>query len=152
MRRAPLHVARISGTDPSQVCVIASNPIAYGFFEVAMELWRLAGRADRASSIRKVINSAYTVEPPRLERAQIEALRGLIDGLEQALVGTVTDDEHMLSVAKVAELRGQTLILDLDESRGDLAREAVQEALVYVDHLRTIADEALAANASILFD
>jgi hypothetical protein len=58
----------------------------------------------------------------------------------------------MLSVAKVAELRGQTLILDLDESRGDLAREAVLEALVYVDHLRTIANEALAANASILFD
>jgi hypothetical protein len=147
-----LHIAHISGTDPSQVSVIASNPIAYGFFEVAMELWRLAGRADRASSIRTVINSAYTVEPPRLERAQIEALRGLIDGLEQALVGTVTDDEHMLSAAKVAELRGHTQILDLDESRGDLAREAIQEALVYVDHLRAIADEALAANASILFD
>jgi hypothetical protein len=29
---------------------------------------------------------------------------------------------------------------------------AVQEALIYVDHLRSIADDALAAGACILFD
>ncbi len=116
-----------------------------------MELWRLAGREDRASAIDDVITSAYYDEPPRLKQSQIEALRGLLDGLEQALVGTLTDEEHLLSEAKVEELRGHTETLDFAEWRGkEGARYAVQEALIYVDHLRSIANEALAAGASIL--
>jgi hypothetical protein len=153
MSRIPLHLAHVSETDPPEVDVIDSYDKAYGFVDVAMELWRLARRDDRASAIRRVIASSVRYEPNRLERAQIEALRELLEGLEQALVGTLTDEDHMLSAAKVEELRGHTETLDLADSFGSLARDpryAVQEALIYVDHLRTIADEALAAGASIL--
>jgi hypothetical protein len=117
-----------------------------------MELWRLAGRHDRASAIDDVITSAYHVKPPRLERAQIEVLRDLLQGLEETLIGTLTDEKHLLSPAKVDELRGHTETLDLDLSRGESARFAVQEALIYIDYMRTITDKALAADASILFD
>jgi len=155
MSRRPLHLAHVSDTDPPEVEVIDSYDKAYGFVEVAMELWRLAGRNDRATAIHDVIVSRVDYEPSRLERAQIHELRDLLDGLEQALVGTLTDEEHLLSAAKVEELRGHAKTLDLSDTFGSLARDpryAVQEALVYVDHLRTIADEALAAGASILFD
>jgi len=153
MSRLPLHLARVSNADPPEVDVIDSYDKAQGFIEVAMELWRLAGRDDRASAIDDVIASSVDYEPQRLERAQIEALRDLLAGLEQALVGTLTDEEHLLSAAKVEELRGHTKTLDWAEWRGkEGARYAVQEALIYVDHLRTILDEALAAGASILFD
>ena len=150
--RQSLHIGHVSNTDPPEVDVIESYPKAYGFLEVAMELWRLAGREDRVSAIRRVIASRVDYEPSRLERAQIEALRDLLDGIEQALAGTLTDEEHLLSAAKVEELRDHTKTLDLAEWRGEGARYAVQEALIYVDHLRTIADAALAAGACILFD
>ena len=155
MSRLPLHLAYISDTDPSLVMVIDSYDKARGFVEVAIELWRLAGRDDRASAIEDVMAGSVDYDPQRLERAQIEVLRGLLDGLEQALVGTLTDEEHMLSAAKVEELRGHTETLDLADSFGSLARDpryAVQEALIYVDHVRTIADKALAGGACILFD
>lgn len=155
MSRLPLHLARLSNTDPPEVDVIDSYDKARGFIEVAMELWRLAGRNDRASAIRRVIVSSVDYEPQRLERAQIEQLRALLDGLEQALVGTLTDEKHLLSEAKVEELRGHAETLDLAETFGSFRqdpREAVQEALIYVYHLRTILNEALAAGACILFD
>jgi hypothetical protein len=153
MSRLPLHLARVSDTNPPEVDVIDSYDKARGFIEVAMELWRLAGRNDRASAIRRVIVSSVDYEPQRLERAQIKELRDLLDGLEQALVGTLTDEEHLLSEAKVEELRGHTETLDFAEWRGkEGARYSVQEALIYVDHLRAILDEALAAGACILFD
>jgi hypothetical protein len=155
MSRLPLHLARVSSTDPPEIDVIDSFDTARGFIEVAMELWRLAGREDRASAIRDVILSSLDYEPRRLERAQIEELRALLDGLEQALVGPLTDEAHMMSAAKVEELRGHTETLDLTETFGSIRQDprgAVQEALIYVDHLRAIADDALAAGACILFD
>jgi hypothetical protein len=152
MRRTPLHVARASDDDPSQFDTLASYDIAYGFIEVATELWRLAGNPDRANAIEGVITSAYGFEPARLERDQIAALRDLLEGLEQALVGTLTDEHHMLSAAKVEELRGHVKTLDFDWNQRVDGRSAVQEALIYVDHLRNILDEALAASACILFD
>jgi hypothetical protein len=150
MSRIPLHLAHVSDTDPPEIDVIDSYDKAYGFVEVAIELWRLAGRGDRASALEDVIASAVDYRPRRLERSQIEVLCNLLDGLEQALVGTLTDEAHLLSAAKVEELRGRTETLDLNESYGRDAREAVQEALIYVEHLRSIAEDALAAGASIL--
>jgi hypothetical protein len=152
MSRLPLHLAHVSDADPPQVDVIESYPKAYGFVEVAMELWQLAGREDRASAIRDIIASRVDYEPTRLEQAQIRELRDSLDGLEEALIGTLTDEQHMLSPEMVEQLRGRTETLDLAESRGDLARHAVDEALIYVHYLRTIADTALAAGACILFD
>jgi len=152
MRRTPLYLARTSDDDPPQFDVFAQYDNARGFIEVAAELWQLAGNPDRAKAIDDVITSAYAFEPARLERDQIAALRDLLEGLEQALVGTLTDEHHMLSAAKVEELRGHVKTLDFDWNQRVDGRVAVQEALIYVDHLRNILDEALAANACILFD
>jgi hypothetical protein len=101
--RIPLHLAHVSDISPPEVDVIDSYEKAHDFIEIAMELWRLAGREDRASAIEDVMASSVDYEPRRLERAQIEELRDLLDGLEQALVGTLTDEKHMLSAAKVEE-------------------------------------------------
>lgn len=154
MSRLPLHLGHVSSLDPKDVNVIESYPKAYGFVEVAIELWRLAGRDDRASAIHNVIASSVDYNPPRLERAQIEQLRSLLGGLEAALIGPLTDQQHLLSHETVQKLRGHAQTLDLADAWGSLPRDpryAVQEALVFVEHLRTILDEALAAGASILF-
>jgi hypothetical protein len=166
MRRTPLHVARPIARSPSDEVddganefeVIDSYEKAYGNLVLARELWRLVGRADRAEAVEDVILDAHDYKPPRLDREHIVALRDALDGLEAALVGPVIDEDHLLSMDKVNELRGRPEILDLheimdlDESRGELARYAVQEALIYVDNLRRIVDQALAEDALILFD
>lgn len=99
------------------------------------------------------MTSAFELEPPRLDKPRLECLRDALSGLEDALVGTLTDAEHLLSLERVKELRGKSENLDLGEWRSDeSARHAVEEALVYVDHLRSIIDEALAADACIVWD
>jgi hypothetical protein len=149
MQRTPLHLARLDG---DRVEVLESYDIARGFLDVAIELWQLAGREDRATAIEALITSAYELEPPRWERAQIARLPELLDGLEPALRGTVTDGELFLPTERVEELRGRVDAIDLGSLPGTDARNAIQEALVYVDHLRDIATEALARDASVLFD
>jgi hypothetical protein len=149
MRRTPLYLVRLGETG---VEVIDTYEIAYGFYEVAVELWQLAGRADRARAIANVFTSAYELEPPQLEDERLRMLRGLLDGLEPALIGTLTDEHHMLTQAQVEELRGRTTTLELDEAVWGDRRWAVQEALCYVDHLRNIVARALELDAVILFD
>jgi len=160
MTRRPLYIGRPLNDDPGpeDFDVLEEYSKAYGFFEVAQELWRLAGREDRAEAIQEVLRSAVRYKSPRIDREHLVALREALDGLEDALVGPVIDEQHMLSMDKVNELRNRPEVLelhevmDLDESRGDLAREAVMEALIHVDNLRGIADRALAEDAQILFD
>jgi hypothetical protein len=151
MRRTPLHIARVSNDDPPKIEVLDSNEIARGYLDVAMELWRLAGHEDRASAIQELIYSAQDFEPPRWMRAQITELRALLDGIEQALVGTVTDEHHLLSPEKAEEIRGVE-VLEIGAFPGADPRYAIQSALIYIFHLRNLADEALANDASILFD
>lgn len=150
--RRPLYLTRPSESDPAGMEVVRTYDVGYGFFKVAVELWRLAGRADRAEAFSETFASAWNEEPAQLGRAQIMRLRELLEGLEDALVGTVTDDQHLLSSEKVEELRDRTQTLDFNESFGADARQAVQHALVYIHHLRDILDEALARDAKIMFD
>ena len=152
MRRTPLHIARVSDHTPAQVEVLRTSEIAYGFLEVAAELWRLAGDAARARAIEAVVTSAYELEPPRLDQPRIVALQRLLDDLDIALVGTVTDGAHMLSPEKVAELRGKVTTLEVHGEFGADPHYAVQSALLCVDHLRDLLDEATASHACILFD
>ncbi len=151
MRRTPLHIARVSDDDPAEVDVLRTNEIAYGFLEVASELWRLAGDATRATAIDDVVTSAYELEPPRLDEPRIVKLRSLLNDLEPALVGTLTDGEHMLSDEQVEQLRGKAKAIEVGAFGSD-PRFAVQSALVLVGNLRDILDEARDQHASILFD
>lgn len=150
MSRAPLYIARVSDDDPPTIEVLDSNEIARGFLEVAIELWRLAGHEDRASAIEELIYSAHDAEPPRWDRAQITRLRELLDGIDQAVIGPITDEEHMLSREKIDELRGRVEAIDIDSYERADPRYAIQSALVYIDRLRDIADDALANDACIL--
>lgn len=95
--------------------------------------------------------SAYELEPPQPQSTHQRALRSLLDGLEKELVGTVTDEQHMLSREQIAPLRERAkVVVDLDESWGVDARYAIQSALVYVDHLRDIVDETVAEDAILV--
>ena len=152
MSRTPLHIARVSDDDPPKIDVLRSNDIAQGFLEVAIELWRLAGHDDRANAIEKLITSAYRTNPPRWDRAQITRLRELLDGIDQAVIGPITDEQRMLSREKIEDLRGRVEAIDIDNYERADPRYAIQSALVYIDRLRDIADDALANDACILFD
>jgi len=152
MRRAPIHIARVIDSESGELDVIATWDIAYGYYEVAAELWRLAGDEDRSVAIEDIFLSAYDFTPPRLDAARMVALRAQLDGIEDALARGVTDAEHVLSMQKVQELRPVARELDLDEARGELARYAVQEALVYVDRIRQMIDFALKNDAQLVLD
>jgi hypothetical protein len=150
MRDRPLHLARVID---GEIDVVNTYDKAYGFVDVAMELWTLAGRADRSAAVEEAMSNAFDLEPPRLDKPRLEQLRAALSGLEDALIGTLTDAEHMLSLERVKALRGTSENLDLGEWRSDeSARHAVEEALIYAEHLRSIIDEALAADACIVWD
>ena len=147
MRRAPLCIARSSTEDPSEVEVLANYDTAYGSIEVASERWRLSGNLGRAKAFDEAVTSAFACTPSRLGESKIVALRASLEGLEEALVGTLTDDRHLLTREQIEELRNVSKTLSFDESYGADAREAVLDALVHVHHLRDILDEALASQA-----
>ena len=152
MRRAPLHLAHAPGDDPGDLEVVASYEHAGGFFEIASDLWRVAGRDDRGIAIAQTLTLAYRYEPAHLDRTAIATLLEQLGGLEEALVAAGIAADLRLTLAQVSDLRARSTEFDLAASRGDSAMAALQEAMVYVDAARAILSEALALEVEIYFD
>ncbi|MDQ3341627.1 MAG: hypothetical protein M4D80_41275 [Myxococcota bacterium] len=122
----------------------------YRSIDVAAELWRLLDREKDAKEIESVVASAFEHEPARLETGQIPAL--LVEPLDKAIVGPLTDAEERLSAEKINMLRGRTDLFDLDEARGEDAQWAVSEAMVGITNLQRILRDALTEGAFLVFE
>ncbi|MCG8416530.1 MAG: hypothetical protein MJE77_01145 [Proteobacteria bacterium] len=109
---------------------------------VAPELWRLAGQDQRAADIKAIIRCVYERDRCWMTSDEIERLLQLLDGLEEALVGTVVDEHWMLRPEQLPKLRARTKHLDLDDKRGELALDAVAEGISDVRSLRAILRDA----------
>ncbi len=154
IRRAPLHLVE---PDPAATryagrTVLDTFEHSYGYIEVATELWRLSGDQDRAKDIEAVMQRVFDREVPTLVEADIAQLLANIGGLDAALRGALTDADQLLTPERIEQLRGRSRTLDLDVSRGELARHAVEEAMVGVHVLERALREALDRGAHIVFD
>jgi hypothetical protein len=112
----------------------------YGFshISVAVELWRLVGDEERAARIESVVSRAFgdSVDTPVgiLKTADIEELLGLLEGLQDALRGSVVDARFQVSAAQLPELRRRTTLLNFNE--GDhVAEDGVAEGMGRVTEL-----------------
>lgn len=127
--------------DLEQAVVESYEPVR-SYLQVAPELWGLAGDDERAAAIKALLGRVYERDDVVMVTAEIEALLGLLQGLQEALVGTVVDERWMVRPEQLPALRVRTKTLDLDESRGELAVHAVGEALYGVLWLQKILGEA----------
>ena len=124
-----------------QAVVEAYEPVK-SFLDVAPELWRLAGHDERATGIETLVEHVYERERRWMTAPEIEKLLGLLEGLEDALVGEVIDERWMVLPEQLPKLRYRTQSLNLDENRGDRALHAVGEGLYGVMWLQKILQEA----------
>lgn len=136
--------------DPSDAVVEAFDG-GRSLINLAVELWRLAKREDRATAIESLLARAYERKPYGLNARGIKELLGLTDGLEEALKENVVDAQLRVRNDQLPELRRRTKLLYLDESRGELAREAVGEGIVGVMSLRNILQKARDEGLHIAF-
>ncbi|MCG8423131.1 MAG: hypothetical protein MJE77_34950 [Proteobacteria bacterium] len=112
------------------------------FLRVAPELWRLAGDHERAATIEALIDQVYKRERRWMTASEIEELLQMLNGIEDALVGTVVDEHWMLRPEQVPELRARTNFLHLEESRGELAVSGVASGISDVYSLCAILRKA----------
>jgi len=122
------------------------------FFWVAEELWKLTGDDARAAAIGEVLDAAYEREPVLLTTEDVDRMLQLLEGLPEAFVGTIVDEEWRLRPEQLPELRARTKTLDLDERRGDLALAAVGEALSNVGALENVLRKAQKRHLWVSFD
>ena len=131
--------------------IIEVFPKFYSIFAAAAELWKLAGFPERSQRLQAIVVGGYERTPPRLVASDIRDLVLCLEGLEQAVVGPVTNAEHLIPLERLPELRAAAKTLALAEDRGDLARHAVEEALYDVAGLRFVLQRALAEGAEVLY-
>jgi hypothetical protein len=96
---------------------------------VAMELWGLAGDAERVKQIDAVLDRAYERPEHILNAADIDELLALLDGLEGRLVGTIVDQQHKTRADQLHELRRRTTMFDLDERPGFDVENSIGEGI-----------------------
>lgn len=138
----------VADVDPG---VIESYEL-FDHFALASELWRLTGHPERAQAIDDAVERAYDHDIPLLATGDIRALRELLAGLSDAVVGTIADDQRIVPADKLPGLRTRARLLDVAESRGRDAAFAVQEALIDIDNLDGALRSALEHGAHIVFD
>jgi hypothetical protein len=115
---------------------------ARSHIDVAIELWRLCGREDRARETELLLERAYEDEHPLLDTGKVAQLLSHLEGLDSELKRTLVDAEWRVSPELLPELRKRSRMLDLGEERGELARSAVWEGMSRVVALQSILNEA----------
>lgn len=118
----------------------------------AIELWQLAGDADRGTRIDTILSQALMRTGHTLRREDIEALIQLLDGLESQLIGTVVDEQLKIRRDQLPELRRRTTMFSLDELPGYVVENAIAEGLGRVAAVRANLKHALEAGLEILLD
>jgi len=146
-----LHIVRPPVLAELDLDVIESYAVL-DHFDIAAELWRLAGSPERARAIEEAVARAYRYDVPLLTTPDIVMLLELLAGLRAALVGTITDDQNKIPMAQLPELRTRARLLDLAEARGQDAVFAVQEAMVDVENLGGALRSALEQHAHVVLD
>jgi hypothetical protein len=110
---------------------------------VAIELWRLAGNEERADSLSKLYLSGFGRENRQLSSSEIQEMLHLLDGLDEALLASVVNENWEVPKERLAELRPRCDFVDLSEGGANVATDGVREAMSRVVTLREFLQEGL---------
>jgi hypothetical protein len=133
--------------------VIQTYEGTYSLIDLAKRLWRLIGHEAEAQQIQAVMNRAYAREVPTLDESGIADLLEPVAALPAALRRELQLGPHdRLTMAQVEDLRKRIDRLDLEESRGEAAIHAVEEAIFDIDGLAEILRRAQGEGAHIVFN
>jgi hypothetical protein len=133
--------------------VLETYERAYSRIDLAALLWRLIGGEEQARRIEAAMSRAFHREVPTLDERGIADLLDPVAALPAALRRDLPLGPHdRLTMTQVDELRKRTDKLDLDESRGNSAIHAIEEAIGEIDGLVDILRRAQAEGAHIIFN
>jgi hypothetical protein len=148
-----LYLVRPDSDPDDDEAVVDSFDRMRSAFEVAKELWEIAGHPERAQQIKQAISDGYDPDGALIKTSTIDELLRLTEGLEQAVIaGVPLDSEGRVSSDKLEELRRTTKRLWLSESRGETAVYGVREGVHAVDALRKVLTQAKEQGLYIAFD
>jgi hypothetical protein len=119
------------------------------YIRVALELWRLADHEERAVKIKAILERGCERSGRILYTEDIKEFYELLVGLELELKKSVVNSDWEIPPDRIAEVRRRTTLLDIEESRGVLARWAVWEAMSEVYGLRDFLKQALDRNLHV---
>jgi hypothetical protein len=115
-----------------------------GYINDAIELWRLAGDAERAEKIEQIARRGYARDSLVLDTDDIAAMNALLlNGLDDALKRSIIDSDWRIPVERMAEARLRSRLPELSEQRGESARDAVTDVFGRVATLSAFLTEAL---------
>ncbi len=117
---------------------------------VAIELWRLAGAEERARRINDLLERVNERDTPVLNATEIDELLVDLEGLEPALKNAVVGADWRIPADRLPELRQRAKLIDLDESRGELADAGVVEGMSRVSALSNILRDARARGLHVV--
>lgn len=120
--------------------------------QVAIELWRLTGRNDRAEAIEALLEQAHERERPFWNDSEVAKLLENIDGLDSELQKSVVGPDWLVPQDRLAALRDQTTLIDLDEARGSDACAGVAEAMSRVTGLREFLRGSVSQKLDVALD
>jgi hypothetical protein len=120
--------------------------------QVAIELWRLAGRDDRAKAIEALLEVAYDRDRPYWNDSEAAKLLENIEGLDSELEKTVVGTDWLVPQDQLSDLRARSTLVDLDEARGPDARAGIAEAMSRVVGLREFLRGAVSQKLDIAVD
>jgi hypothetical protein len=135
-------------TDHPEKWVVEPYRNGPSHIQVAIELWRLAGRDDRAQAIEALLEIAYERDRPFWNDSEATKLLETLDDLDVELEKKVVGSDWLIPQDKLPDLRRQSTLVDLDEERGPDARAGIAEAMSRVTGLR----EFLRSSVSQKFD
>jgi hypothetical protein len=140
--------------DPEVLYEYVVESLLHGprYIKVARELWQLAGNDERAAKIKAVLRRGCERNTPILYTEEIQEFYDLLVGLELELKKSVVNSDWEIPPDRLAEVRRRTTLLHIEESRGDLARWAVWEAMSEVYGLRDFLKQALDRNLHLALD
>jgi hypothetical protein len=150
-----IHLLRSEwNNNPGDLSDYVIEPLLHGptYIEVALELWRLANREERAAKIEEVLARAHERAALVLHTEEIREFYDLLDGLDDAVKASTLDDEWLVPSERLDEVRRRTSLIDLGERPQHRANEGVSEGLSQVHGLRAFLKEALDRGLYVALD
>jgi hypothetical protein len=130
--------------DPDDVHESVVEDLLHGprYMQVGIELWTVAGRAERAKEIEDLLEVAYSRPLLVLNTEEIRRLDALLDGLEDALKPFLDDGWRILP-EHMDTFRSRTTLLHLEDVGGQIGAYGVFEGISEVRALRSFLREAI---------
>ncbi|HPH64526.1 MAG TPA: hypothetical protein PLF40_02235 [Kofleriaceae bacterium] len=129
--------------DDSSDAVVETHHQILDAFDLARELWALAGYREKSDDVESILNEAYQSATLALNAEQLRRLVDLFTNLKLAVMQAgFLDEAGYTPAARMAEVRERTTCVDVGVYRGEAARHGVFEAIEKVETLTELLQRA----------